>query len=99
MLHDWPLDKALEAGDKATGTTVLETLYGKMKDNPYPVDLPEIWQQLGIVADAEAVRFVDTAPLAAIREGITYGTSPASPKAASEAHPQAIVVGRRATTR
>jgi len=96
MLHDWPLEKAFAAGDQATGTTVLQTLYGKMKDNPYPVDLQEIWQQLGIVQDGETVRFVDTAPLAAIREGITYGTPPASPKSALDPQTHTLLVGRRA---
>jgi len=99
MRHDWPLGNALEAGDRATGTTVLRTLYAKMKNEPYPVDLPALWQQLGIVQDGDTVRFVDTAPLAAIREGITYGTPGDSPKAASEAQPHTIMVGRRASSR
>ncbi len=99
MLHDWPLEKALAAGDQATGTTVLQTLYGKMKDQPYPVDLQEIWQQLGIVPDGDTVRFVDTAPLAAIREGVTYGTPPAKPTAALDTQRHTLLVGRRATPR
>jgi hypothetical protein len=99
MLHDWPLEKAFAAGDQATGTTVLETLYNKMKDQPYPVDLPEIWQQLGIVPDGDTVRFVDTAPLAGIREGITYGTSSSKPKAALDPQTHTLLVGRRATQR
>ncbi|HME11802.1 MAG TPA: hypothetical protein VKF79_03000 [Candidatus Acidoferrum sp.] len=99
MLHDWPLEKALAAGDQVTGTTVLQTLYNKMKDNPYPVDLAEIWQQLGIARDGDTVRFVDTAPLAAIREGITYGTPGSSPKAAFDAQTHTLLVGRRATSK
>ncbi len=99
MRHDWPLENALDAGDRATGTTVLRTLYAKMKNDPYPVDLPALWQELGIVLDGDTVRFVDTAPLAAIREGITYGTPGDSPKVASEAQPRTIMVGRRASPR
>jgi hypothetical protein len=95
MLHDWPLEKALAAGDQATGTRVLETLYLDMKDHPHPVDLAALWQQLGILRDGDTVRFDDTAPLAGIRGAITYGT-PASPKAAVNVPPQAFVVGRRA---
>jgi hypothetical protein len=97
MRHDWPLESALEAGDRATGTTVLTTLYEKMKKDPYPVDLPALWQQLGIVQDGNTVRFLDSAPLAAIREAITYGTPSAAPKAVADSRPQAFIVGRRAT--
>jgi hypothetical protein len=99
MLHDWPLEEAFAAGDKATGTTVLQTLYDKMKDKPYPVDLQEIWQQLGIVPDGETVRFVDTAPLAAIRDAITYGVPSSEPKAALDTETHTVLVGRRASPR
>ncbi|MGA2810968.1 MAG: hypothetical protein ABSG16_06180 [Candidatus Acidiferrum sp.] len=99
MLHDWPLEKALAAGDQATRTTVLQTLYGKMKDDPYPVDLQQIWLQLGIVPDGNTVRFVDAAPLAAIREGITYGAASSKPKAALNTQTHTLIVGRRAKNR
>jgi hypothetical protein len=99
MRHDWPLESALEAGDRATGTTVLKTLYEKMKKDPYPVDLPALWQQLGIIQDGQTVRFSDNAPLAAIREAITYGTPPASPKSAVETQTHTLIVGRRTTHR
>jgi hypothetical protein len=99
MRHDWPLESALDAGDRATGTTVLRTLYAKMKDQPYPVDLPALWQQLGIQQDGQTVRFSDTAPLAAIREAITYGTPTESPKSALEPRPRTVLVGRRASAR
>jgi hypothetical protein len=98
MRHDWPLEQAFAAGDKATGTTVLKNLYDQMKNDPHPVDLPALWQQLGIVQDGDTVRFVDTAPLAAVRESITYGTA-AAPKAVSSPHSGAVVVGRRADAR
>jgi hypothetical protein len=97
--HDWPLESALAAGDKATGTTVLQSLYEKMKSDPHPVDLPALWQQLGIVLDGQTVRFVDTAPLAATREAITYGTPNSSPKALIAPHSHTLLVGRRASPR
>jgi hypothetical protein len=97
MRHDWPLESALDAGDHATGTTVLKTLYEKMKNDPYAVDLPALWQQLGIVQEGQTVRFVDTAPLAAIREAITYGTPTYSPQAALDTQTHTLLVGRRAT--
>jgi hypothetical protein len=93
--YHWPLDKALEAADRATGVRVLKTLYDKMKNEPYPVDLPALWQQLGIALEGQTVRFIDAAPLAAVRDGITYGTLASTPNAALDPHAHAVVVGRR----
>ena len=55
--YDWPIEKALKIGDQATGVPVLENLYGKMKDQPYDVDLPALWQQLGIDREGDKVVF------------------------------------------
>jgi len=81
---------------------VLKNLYAKMKGDPYPVDLPALWKELGLQQDGDTVRFVDSAPLANIRNGITYGSSDASPKAATDSSSRgslrAIVVGRRASS-
>jgi len=94
-LFEEVLKIALEAGDKAVGVRVLAALYDKMKDAPYPVDLPALWQQLGIVQEGDTVRFVDSAPLAAIREGITFGLGTEATKAVAESSPRAIILGRR----
>ncbi len=40
--HEWPLDKALAIGDKATGTHVLSEQYAKWKDAPVTVDLDKL---------------------------------------------------------
>jgi len=69
--HEWPLDRALEIGDKATGTHVLTQQYAAWKDAPVTVDLPALWTELGIRSAADGIEFVPTAPLAAIREAIT----------------------------
>src|SRR5271154_1593051 len=71
--EDWNLEKALEVGDKTTGVAVLMPLYQKMKDQPYEVDLPAIWAQLGIERHGDTVQFIDSAPLAKTREAMTYG--------------------------
>ena len=81
--YDWPIEKALKIGDQAAGVPVLENLYGKMKDQPYDVDLPALWQQLGIDREGDKVVFVDTAPLAKVREAITFGKAEASLKPAA----------------
>jgi hypothetical protein len=69
--HRWPLDDAFAAGDRATGVPVLHELHQTMGTSPHPVDLEALWRDLGIVKSRGAVRFVDAAPLAAIRRAIT----------------------------
>ncbi len=71
----WPLAKALETGDRATGTTVLRDLYAKMRDRPPRDDLPAVFASLGVkgAGGDDGVTFDDRAPLASIRKGITTG--------------------------
>src|ERR1041385_7977665 len=45
---EWPLERALEAGDKAVGGTALMSLYARMGGKPEAVDLPGLWKELGI---------------------------------------------------
>lgn len=71
MDHDWSIERALATGDKATGTKVLQDLYAKMKDSPAPVDLGQLWKELGVEHTGGHVTFRDDAPLAAIRKAIT----------------------------
>jgi hypothetical protein len=103
--EDWELEKGLDIGDKATGTTVLRSLYEKMKDQPYRVDLAEKWQQLGVVREGDTVRFVDSAPLAASRKAITWGGSAMQNKSASASNLSAsvsypaVIAGRTARVR
>jgi hypothetical protein len=69
--NDWPLEKALEIGDRATGTHVLTRMYAEWKDKPVSVDLPKLWEELGVRMGAgDSIEFVSTAPLANIRESI-----------------------------
>jgi predicted metalloprotease with PDZ domain len=70
--HEWNLERALEIGDRATGTHVLMNMYAAWKGSPSPVDLPKLWSELGIRSNAsEGIEFVTSAPLAAVREAIT----------------------------
>jgi len=73
--RDWQLTKALRVGDEATGVSVLVPLYDKMKDQPYEVDLPAMWRDLGVERTGNTVRFIDSAPLAKTRDAITYGAA------------------------
>jgi hypothetical protein len=92
--HDWDLMDAFKAGDRATGTNVLTTLYAKMKDQPMEPDLPALWKQLGVQRDANTVRFVEDAPLAAIRRSITAEQPARSATPAADLRPSAVFVGR-----
>jgi hypothetical protein len=69
--HDWDLPKALAIGDRETGTHVLMKQYEEWKDKPVMVDLPKLWEELGIKAVEGGVQFVDAAPGAGIRKAIT----------------------------
>jgi len=71
MEHEWPIERAFSAGDKATGTTVLSDLYQRMKAAPAPVDLEKVWRDLGVVPGGGGVTFREDAPDAAIRRAIT----------------------------
>ena len=71
MLNDWPIEKALQTGDRAVGVEVLVKLYEEMRDRPMQVDLDSLWKQLGIRVENGAAQFNDEAPLAAIRNAIT----------------------------
>ena len=65
-----PIDRVLQVGDEATGTTVLRDLYAQMKDEPVSPDLDDLWQQLGILRSEDGVELRDDAPLAATRKAI-----------------------------
>lgn len=69
----WPVRQVLRACDDAVGQTTLTQLYEAMKDSAEPVDLPGLWQRLGVVvaaAGAAPARFDDQAPLAGVRRAI-----------------------------
>lgn len=105
--REWDIEKALSVGDDATGVAVLRPLYDKMKNQPYPVDLDDMWKQLGVERIGNAVHFVDSAPLAATRKAITWGpggtasadsATTTSSGAPTRQYP-AVVAGRTARSR
>ncbi len=46
--EDWKIEKVLEVGDKATGTTVLADLYARTAHQPYTPDLEALAKRLGV---------------------------------------------------
>jgi hypothetical protein len=70
----WEIERFIDAGDRATGTTVLSELYRAMALAPGRVDLGDFWSRLGVhVSSGQRgeTTFDDAAPLAAIRRAIT----------------------------
>jgi len=67
---DWPLQRAIQIGNKETGSTTLTELYEQMGSKPVTVDLPALWRQLGVRSSDHGVNFDSQAPLAAIRASI-----------------------------
>ncbi len=70
---DWPIERALETGDKVTGGSVLMDLYKRMANAPVNVDLADLWKQLGVSRADDVVKFQASAPLASVREAIQRG--------------------------
>ncbi|HKD54255.1 MAG TPA: hypothetical protein VKB72_08525 [Steroidobacteraceae bacterium] len=67
---DWPIERVLQTGDAAVGTTTLEELYAQMKDKPVTPDLVALWRELGVTSDGVSVHLDDHAPLASVRRAI-----------------------------
>lgn len=70
----WPIERTLEAADRATETSVVSALYRRMADQPVEVDLPALFRKLGVVERAGRIVFDDRAPWAEIRRAITRRT-------------------------
>jgi hypothetical protein len=66
----WPITRAFEIGDQATGVPVLMELYNQMKASPVETNLTDLWRRLGVEIRDGAVAFRDDAPLAAVRHAI-----------------------------
>jgi hypothetical protein len=70
---EWPLERAFEIGDRATDGKTLMELYGKMASQPFMVDLPDLWEKLGVRRSGQQIALDDRAPWAAIRSSICAG--------------------------
>jgi hypothetical protein len=68
---DWTVDQVMATGDAATQTHVLSSLYAAMRSSPAPVDVADLFRQLGVTERNGTIVYDDEAPLAAIRRRIT----------------------------
>ena len=80
ITQDMDIDKALQAGDKATGTHVLQDLHREMGKQSKTVDLDGLWKKLGVDVKDGTVVFNDKAPEADIRQAITRGVTTSNAK-------------------
>jgi hypothetical protein len=67
---EWPLNRALEIGDRAIGGNTLAELYQQMGLEHLSIDLAALWTELGVVRSGGHLTFDNHAPLAAVREAI-----------------------------
>jgi len=72
----WDIARALDVGDRATGTTVLRDLHAEMGHSAAAVDLADLWARLGIRSRGEDFVLDDAAPLASLRKAITAPVAP-----------------------
>jgi hypothetical protein len=77
--EDWELEKALKMGDSAVGVDILQKLYAEWKDQPVHVDLPAMWNALGVEPNGGTTALKDDAPMSAVRREIEMGTPAAKP--------------------
>jgi hypothetical protein len=68
---DWSTAQVVAEADRATGTTIVSSLYAELARAPGDVDLDAMWAALGVVREGDSVRFDDRAPRAALRRAIT----------------------------
>lgn len=79
----WPLEKALEAGDRAVGGgwNVLSRLHAAQGASPVSPDLDALFRRLGVSKAGGRVVYDDSAPLASVRRSLFAPV--ARPKAAA----------------
>jgi hypothetical protein len=68
---DWPIERVLAVGDKATGATALQDWYDKIGTKRGDVDLAALWKKLGVAETNGEIIFDDNAPWAMLRASIT----------------------------
>lgn len=59
-----------ESADRATGVAVLVPLYEKMKADPVPIDLDQLWRELGVGFEDDQLVYNNDATMAHIRKAL-----------------------------
>ena len=68
---EWPLNRAIKAGDNAVGVPVLEELYARVSLTPMSPNLAAMWNCLGVETKGRDVTLNDSAQQARIRHAIS----------------------------
>lgn len=68
--NDWPIERVISVGDRATGVPVLREIYDEMKAKPVTVDLEGLWRELGVLGTGKGLHFDDAATLREVRRSI-----------------------------
>ncbi len=69
----WDIERAFDVADRATGVPVLRELYARMGSGSPGVDLPGLFERLGVSTGQDRIVYDDAAPLASVRRGIATG--------------------------
>ena len=67
----WSPEQTMAAGDRATGTAVLATLYRRFADGSMTADVPALLAKLGVMRAGDGFALNDGAPLARLRRRLT----------------------------
>jgi len=69
--EDWPLEKMMAIGDRATGTGSIAKIHQLVGPAAYDPQLDRLWQRLGVREQGGLIAFDESAPLATIRRSMT----------------------------
>jgi hypothetical protein len=69
----WPLKKTLQFVDDGVGGNTVRSLASRHTEHGTPVDLDELFAELGVVREANGVKLLNDAPLARIRKSLVFG--------------------------
>jgi hypothetical protein len=67
----WDFERLLETADAAVGAPVLRRMRDQFAREPWRVDLPGLFRDLGVVVRGDDVELLEDAPLSAVRRAIT----------------------------
>jgi hypothetical protein len=91
----WSFDRLLDTADSWVGSPVLRHMHDQMGRVPWTIDLPRVFNDLGVVVQGDEVTLVDDAPLSAVRRAITEPLPGAAPSLGACRHMPAGRVAQR----
>lgn len=71
----WPIEKVCRQADAGAPVPAFTQLYRSVAEQPIAVDLPDLFERLGVRLDGTGVAFDDNAPWAHVRRAITRASA------------------------